>query len=68
VGNVERSMRTLVQLVQSFLDAIVDAINQMPLAFQHLCAHLCACVQERFGAQPNAPLTAVAGFLFLRMC
>lgn len=31
--------------VQTFLNAIVDALERMPVSFQHLCAHMASSVQ-----------------------
>jgi ankyrin repeat protein len=63
-----RNMQTLIQLANSFLSAILDALHTMPVGLQHLCAHLRACVQQRFAAHAGstAVLTTMGGFLFLR--
>jgi ankyrin repeat protein len=63
-----RNMQTLIHLAQAFLNAVLDGVHQMPIGLQHLCAHLRACVQQRFAsdAGSNAVLSVIGGFLFLR--
>lgn len=63
-----RNMQTLIHLAQAFLNAVLDGVHQMPIGIQHLCAHLRACVQQRFAsdASSNAVLSVIGGFLFLR--
>lgn len=61
--NTEENLRNLKVVAQSFLDAILQSVDHVPLNIRKVCTRISLIVGERF---PEAGITAVGAFMFLR--
>jgi hypothetical protein len=62
-ANIARNQANLREMAQRFLDTIIASEEKMPRQLRVICHYLSVVVSKRF---PEARLTAVGGFIFLR--
>ena len=62
----EANLVALDRVVRLALDAIVESLDEMPMMLRVVFQALAAAVAEQFPEEPEAEMTAVSGFLFLR--
>ncbi|TPX30663.1 hypothetical protein SmJEL517_g05805 [Synchytrium microbalum] len=61
--DLAKNLKNLTTVTQGFLDAILSSGPKFPRQLREVCEHIAKAVSERF---PEARITAVGGFVFLR--